>query len=145
MQGCLQGVLTCCFCVRAMCFCCCFCFTSLVQPFTNPVSDEELVRLALAVDPRLQLTDDAKTALNEIADDFLDSVTVFSAEIAKHRRDGDALKSCDIALHLEQNWGLDMNGNECSRKRQKVQGEAEEEKSSVVSPTAPPATAAPVS
>lgn len=46
--------------------------------------------------------------LNEIADDFLESVTVFSAEIAKHRKDNDTLSAKDIKLHLEQNWGLEL-------------------------------------
>lgn len=54
------------------------------QPVMAPViSKEELLRIAKEVG--VALDESAMSALTDIADDFVDSVTVFAAELAKHR------------------------------------------------------------
>ena len=82
--------------------------------------------------------------LNEIADDFLESVTVFSAEIAKHRKDNESLSAKDIKLHLEQNWGLELeleDEKESEKKKQKI--ESERAQGAIQISTAPPPAVAP--
>lgn len=65
----------------------------------------------------------SERALQEIADEFIESVTTFSTEIAKHRN-GENLSAKDIRLHLQQNWGLDLDiPGEPEVKKVKVESE----------------------
>ncbi len=76
--------------------------------------------------------------LRDIADDFVESVSVFAAEIAKHGN-SDAIRAKDVQLHFEQNWGL-PNPN----KKAKTDVAATDEEKSVL-PVSAGASALPLS
>jgi histone H3/H4 len=67
------------------------------------ISNETLKELAAQVG--VKLDESAMNGLRDIADDFVESVSVFAAEIAKHSN-SDAIRAKDVQLHFEQNWGL---------------------------------------
>jgi histone H3/H4 len=106
----------------------------LQAPLTDVISDETLQQLAAQVG--VKLDESCMVALRDIADDFVESVTVFAAEISKHAR-SDAITVKDVQLHLEQNWGLSLP---LPSKRAKTDTSATEEE--VPALPAPAATAA---
>jgi histone H3/H4 len=69
------------------------------------ISNETLQKLAAQVGATLD--ESAMNGLRDIADDFVESVTVFAAEIAKHAN-SDTIRAKDVQLHFEQNWGLSL-------------------------------------
>jgi histone H3/H4 len=103
-------------------------------PLTDVISDETLQQLAAQVG--VKLDESCMVALRDIADDFVESVTVFAAEISKHAR-SDAITVKDVQLHLEQNWGLSLP---LPSKRAKTDSSATEEE--VSAPPAPAVTTA---
>ena len=72
---------------------------------------------------KIKFDNESEKALQEIADEFIESVTTFSCEIAKHRN-GETISAKDVQLHLQQNWGLDLPiPGEPETKRIKVDAE----------------------
>ncbi len=93
-------------------------YACLQAPLTNVISDETLYQLAAQAGVRLD--ESSMAALRDIGDDFVESVSVFAAEISKHAR-SDAITAKDVQLHLEQNWGLSLP---LSSKKAKTDGGA---------------------
>lgn len=77
----------------------------------------KIQELVESIDPNERLDGEVEDLLLEIADEFIDSVTTFGCQLAKHRK-GDTLEVRDLQLHLERNYNIRIPGfgtNEDSR------------------------------
>lgn len=72
-------------------------------------SKRRIRELVESVDPEEKLSEEVEDLLLEIADEFVDSVTRFSCQLATHRR-GDKLEAKDLALHLDRNYNIKVPG-----------------------------------
>ncbi|GAA5862344.1 hypothetical protein JCM8547_007610 [Rhodosporidiobolus lusitaniae] len=73
------------------------------------VSKRKIRELVEAVDPEERLSDEVEDLLLEICDEFIDSVTRFGCQLAKHRK-SDRLEVKDLALHLERSYNIRVPG-----------------------------------
>ncbi|KAM0755827.1 hypothetical protein T439DRAFT_283341, partial [Meredithblackwellia eburnea MCA 4105] len=65
--------------------------------------------LVKSVDQSEELGEDVEDLLLEIADEFIDSMTRFSVQLAKHRK-SDKVEVRDLALHLDRNYNMKIPG-----------------------------------
>lgn len=63
------------------------------------MSKRKLRELLASIDDDDRLTDEAEDLLQDVADDFLNSITTFACQLAKHRK-SERLEVKDIAFHL---------------------------------------------
>ncbi|GAA5842651.1 hypothetical protein JCM11251_007751 [Rhodosporidiobolus azoricus] len=73
------------------------------------VSKRKIRELVEGVDPEERLSDEVEDLLLEICDEFIDSVTRFGCQLAKHRK-SDRLEVKDLALHLERSYNIRVPG-----------------------------------
>jgi len=87
---------------------------ALQQPSTNPIDNEIITRRKLQelvnqVSPNTKLEIDVEEIMMDVADDFIESVTTFACNLAKHRK-STTLEVKDLQLHLERNWNIKVPG-----------------------------------
>lgn len=79
------------------------------QEPTDILSKQKLQELMRQVAPNDRLGPEVQELMQDIAEDFVESVTTFSCLLAKLRK-SDCLDAKDVALHLERNWNIHVPG-----------------------------------
>lgn len=59
---------------------------------------------------REEVSPETEELLLDVGDDFLESVALGAAQLARHRG-GDSLEAADVRLHLERVWGIALPGH----------------------------------
>lgn len=73
------------------------------------VSSRKLHELVSAINPAERLDPEVESLLLDLADDFIENLSVFSCALARHRR-SNVLEPRDVELHLEKNWNIKVPG-----------------------------------
>ncbi|ORX72348.1 hypothetical protein DL89DRAFT_221134 [Linderina pennispora] len=73
------------------------------------LSKRKIQELVGEIDPTERLEPEVEDILCDIADEFIESVTAFACQLAKHRK-ADTLEAKDLQLHLERNWNIRIPG-----------------------------------
>ncbi|GLT94675.1 hypothetical protein SLE2022_124040 [Rubroshorea leprosula] len=73
------------------------------------LSKRSIHELITQIDPSERLDPEVEDILVDIAEDFVDSITTFGCQLAKHRK-SDTLEAKDILVHLERNWNMTLPG-----------------------------------
>eukprot|EP01118_Nematostelium_gracile_P019060 TRINITY_DN8696_c0_g1_i2.p1 TRINITY_DN8696_c0_g1~~TRINITY_DN8696_c0_g1_i2.p1 ORF type:complete len:127 (+),score=37.38 TRINITY_DN8696_c0_g1_i2:52-432(+) len=78
-------------------------------PEYEVVSKQKLQDMLNQIAPGMAFDPEVEDYLMDVADDFIESVTTFSADLAKHRN-SKTLDLKDVQFHLEKNCGIRIAG-----------------------------------
>lgn len=92
------------------------------------LSNEKINELMKEIDPRITVHPQVEEFLMELADEFLDQVASFSAQLAKHRR-STVLEAKDVQFCLKKNWNIHIHGMDPNLSSKK---ENQEEKPQII-------------
>lgn len=76
---------------------------------TLELSSSNISELLSEIDPRMTVHPKVEEFVLDLADEFLENVASFSAQLAKHRR-STVIESKDIQLCLKKNWDIHVHG-----------------------------------
>ena len=71
----------------------------------HSVERKRLQDLLAQISPNFELDPVVEEALVEICDEFVENVTEFACDLARHRG-GDVVEAQDVELPLEKSWGI---------------------------------------
>ncbi|KAJ2157905.1 Transcription initiation factor TFIID subunit 12 [Coemansia sp. RSA 552] len=101
------------------------------------LSKRKIQELVGEIDPTERLEPEVEDILCDIADEFIESVTSFACQLAKHRK-SDTLEAKDLQLHLERNWNIRIPGfasEEIRSVRKSTVSQAHQEKLNAITTT----------